>query len=129
MRIIPVESGLLSVAYYPPDFCQHVVVITFYYSDGYESWGAGRGRGSGAGVRGQGVEGKAAEAVGMLPATAEHAPSAHFYPALWRALLQGSTHVRPEEQLTFTASMLCERSSGYVSLATSKYLLEEGGGQ
>ena len=58
--------------------------------------------GEGIGVRGQGVEGEAAEAVGMLPATAEHAPSAHFYPALWRALLQGSTHVGPEEHVEST---------------------------
>ena len=40
--------------------------------------------------------GKAAESVGMLEATAGDAPMAHFYPALWRALLQGSTHVGQE---------------------------------
>ena len=30
---------------------------------------------------------------GMGTAIADYAPSAHFYPALWRTLLQGSTHV------------------------------------
>ena len=33
------------------------------------------------------------ESVNMLWATAEYAPSAHFYPALCATLLQGSTHV------------------------------------
>ena len=34
----------------------------------------------------------------MLRAGAGYAPSAHFYPALWRALLQGSTQVGLESQ-------------------------------
>ena len=36
--------------------------------------------------------------IGMLGATAGYAPTTHFYPALWRALLQGSTHIRTEKQ-------------------------------